>query len=112
MFSQIKQFKNFWFPSAKYIAKNFWAKKEIIFWRGFISVVEEKKELPKEITYDNYFIIISLHYFGNDHEFHEVVLFEDFIIDKIIRSNINDKYPKFIKKAAELILEKYYVRKN
>jgi hypothetical protein len=108
MFSQIKQFKNYWFPSPEYIAESFWAKREIVFWRGFISVVEEKDTLPKEIIYDKYLLMIGLHYFGSEHKFHEVVFFEDFIVDKTIRSNINDTYPKSIKKAAELILKKYY----
>lgn len=111
MFAIIKQFKNYWFPSAEYIAESFLAKKEFIFWRGFVIATKEEDILPKGIVHDKYISMVGLHYFGRDNEFHEVVFLEDFVIDKIIRSNINDSYPKFIKKAAELILENY-ARKN
>jgi len=108
MFSRLKKLKNYYFPSPNWIAENFRKGNEITFWRGFICSYKEGEHLPKETKYDFELKKIGLYRFDKNWNSEKVVLFFSGIDGKKeIESVVRDEYPKYLKKAAEKILENY-----
>jgi len=104
MFSKLKNLKNYWFPSARYIAENFCKGNEIIFNRGYIIACDERKEHPW-LNYERSMRFIMLGYMRYDFTFAEVAQFKDILGEKTFVYSA-EKLPKNMRKAVDLIKEK------